>query len=379
MNNHFAAGICLLLVLGACTDSRQGPPAAAIDLTGFLNGGNNDRFAQVITPANLSFPDDHGEHPAYRIEWWYFTGNLATAAGREFGYQFTIFRYALEPSAHDPVQDVSSWRSSQVYMAHAAISDIGTGQMLYDEQIGRGALGLAGVSQAPFRAWLHHWEVSGDPDACLDCFNVNINVRADEFSLNLQLASADAPVLHGGAGFSRKSMSGNNASYYYSLTRLHTSGNLMSGTSVFNVTGDSWFDHEWSSAMLPVDYAGWDWFSMQLSDQSEIMLFRLRHRSDTLQDFYAGTQVNRAGIATSLEAEEIRLVPTTTWQSPVSGTSYPSTWDVTVGKSRFRVSPKIQDQELNTSFRYWEGSVDIMGLTDPLIHGHGYMELTGYE
>ena len=112
------------------------------------------------TPREFVFPADHGSHPEFRTEWWYFTGNLATASGRHFGFELTFFRYALAaPAAR--LESSSAWRTDQIWMAHFAVTDSAGGRFIARERLTREALGLAGATAEPLRVWVKDWSAIG--------------------------------------------------------------------------------------------------------------------------------------------------------------------------------------------------------------------------
>lgn len=381
--------LCTAVMLSACSGPQQQAPRAAMSLAAALSVGDNAAYRQADKVRKFVFPQDHGEHPGFKTEWWYFTGNVKTASGREFGYQFTIFRNAIKPvaavngsavkTAHTP-PFAADWDTSQVYMAHAALSDIANGKFYYDEQFSREALGLAGATASPLKVWLNQWSATGKGKPCRDCFAVELTVPARDFRLQIQLNNTHAMVLQGDRGLSAKGPAPGNASYYYSYTRLQTTGRItLAGTS-YLVTGDSWFDHEWSSSALGPDQEGWDWFGLQLSDRSEIMLYRLRHVYDPDQDYYSGSLIHADGTVETLSARDIKIYTLNSWRSPATGVTYPSAWDIKLPGLLLSVTPKMPNQEVNTSIRYWEGAVAVHGTSaGEKIRGQGYVELTGYR
>jgi predicted secreted hydrolase len=233
--------LCMSWLLSGC--AAPAPPLrASLDAAGSLSGGG-EGFAQVLEPRPFVFPLDHGPHPAYQTEWWYYTGNLE-AEGRRFGFQLTFFRSALTPQ---PTERASAWASNDIYMAHLALSDPVNGQFYAFERFSRGALGLAGASGAPFRVFLEDWSAEGSgPEA------MTMHLRAAEgpIELDLTLVSTKPPALQGERGFSQKGPSAGNASYYYSLTRMATSGTIQIEDARYSVTGLSWMDHEWGTSAL---------------------------------------------------------------------------------------------------------------------------------
>jgi predicted secreted hydrolase len=328
------------------------------------------------------FPRDHGPHNDFQTEWWYYTGNLQTADGRRFGFQLTFFRRALLP----PVQlaeRASDWGGGQVYMAHFAISDIGGGQFFASERLSRGAAGLAGAQGQPYQVWLEDWQVQEAPGqgACKatlppPCM-VYLKAANGPVALALRLLDAKGPVLQGDQGFSRKGAGDGQASYYYSLTRLQANGTVTVNGQEFSVTGSAWMDHEFSTSALQKDQVGWDWFSIQLEDGREMMVFQIRRADGTIDPFSSGAVIEADGRITPLQRQDFSLEVTDTWQSRASGAEYPSGWRLRVAKAGLdlTLSPLMKNQELNVSYAYWEGAVLVGGS----VAGVGYVELTGYS
>ncbi len=368
--------------LALCAAALLAPLAHADDesgqssqLSGLLGSDPVENFPRVTEPRSFSFPADHGPHPDYRNEWWYITGNLDDENGRRFGFELTIFRFAL--SAAVPVAD-SNWRTRQVYIAHFAVTDAASDRFYVAERFSRSALGLAGATAEPFRVWINDWEIAAN--TALAPNRWQLAAADEEFALQLQLTALKPPVLNGVQGLSRKSDEPGNASYYYSITRWDSQGTLRIGDRSFQVSGLSWLDREWSSSALAADQQGWDWFALQLSDGSDLMFYNLRKTDGSQDRNSAGTWVGSSGEASYLRREDLELIVNRTWDSPAGG-SYPASWTLRIpayGLS-LEVRPVIADQELFTTVRYWEGAVDVTGEAGGKpISGRGYVELTGY-
>ncbi len=340
-------------------------------------------FLKVSGPCGLRFPEDHGAHEGYRTEWWYYTGNVRTEAGRLFGFQLTFFRYQLVPTeANEKEPDpVSPWRTNQMYFAHAALSDVEKGRFLYDEKALRGAAGLAGAERTEegIRVWVHPWMARLGPN------HHELQAEAGHFSLHLRLVPQKPLVLHGIEGYSLKGSSPDRASCYYSWTRLEVQGTVRTEDEVLPVTGYAWMDHEYSSEPLEPVLQGWDWFSLQLDDGTELMLFGLRQKDGTWHSASSGTFVEASGTARHVSRDEIVVEVLSTWKSPRSKASYPAAWRLHVPSLALDLSirPNLADQELetqaSTGVTYWEGSVSFDGTRQgKSVRGLGYVELTGY-
>jgi predicted secreted hydrolase len=373
-----AAGIALLALGAALVAVRRpaAPAAYSANVVDFLSDASGQAgFARVTAPRPIVFPADAGPHPAYQTEWWYYTGNLADAAGRRYGFQLTFFRRALVPVA--PPRP-SAWAASQVYLAHFTVTDVPARAFHSAERLARGAAGLAGAQADPFRVWVETWSATA-----LGAVAGRVRLQAADgpVAIDLALDPTKPPALHGDRGFSRKGPQPGNASFYYSYPRLGATGVLSTATGTRPVTGTAWMDHEWSTSALATDQVGWDWFSLQLDDGRELMLFQIRQRDGGIAAESGGSLIGADGRVTPLAHAASTLVVTNHWTSPRTGGVYPAGWRVRVPGSALdlTVTPLTPDQELSTGLRYWEGAVGIAGTADGRpVTGHGYVELTGY-
>ena len=350
--------------------------AAAPAALGRLLGAPAEGFALVMGPRPFEFPADHGPHREYRSEWWYFTGIVKAADGSRYGFQLTFFRYRL---AAVSLERRSEWAAEQVYMAHFAVTDVEAGRFHAFERFSRGALDLAGARASPFRVWLEDWSASGEGGAG----DFAARLRASEAGTGIDLAfgPGEGPILHGDGGYSRKSATPGNASYYYSYPRMPVSGRLWIPRGSFEVRGEGWLDREWSSSALASDQAGWDWFALRLSDDSELMLYQLRRRDGSADPFSYGVLVDSGGGALALAPEDFTIEVTRYWQPVDKRTNYPSGWRLLIPSAALdvEVEPLVEDQEWRQAFRYWEGAVSARGSSGSLpVSGSGYVELTGY-
>jgi predicted secreted hydrolase len=365
--------LLLTLSLSGCVAPGRPEIRASLGAVEAVNADGAEGFARVLAPRPFTFPLDHGPHPEYQTEWWYYTGNLQAADGRHFGFQLTFFRRGLTPA---PAERASTWGAGSIYMAHLALADVQAGRFYAFDRFSRDAAGLAGASGAPFRVFLDDWSAEGSgPEG------MTMRLRAAEADLVLDLTavSRKPPALQGDRGFSQKGVAIGNASYYYSLTRMETSGTVRLGDTTHAVRGWSWMDHEWGTSALEGDAVGWDWFSIQLDDGRELMWAQVRTPTDISYSF--GSLVAPDGGVQPLDPAEVQLVVRDTWRSPRSGAVYPARWELTVSSLdlRLAITPRLADQELPVAVLYWEGSVAVSGTQagQPL-SGSGYVELTGY-
>ena len=349
-----------------------------------LSGKAAAGFARALEPMPLQFPRDHGAHLAYQIEWWYYTGNLQADDGKAFGYQLTFFRFALTPEMPDRT---SYFATNQVYMGHFAITDAAKGEYFCFERRSRGAGGLAGATGDPtYKVWLEDWSATeAEPGVMrLHVASISDLIEAEpQIGLSLNLRQTRPPILHGDRGLSQKGTELGNATYYYSLVGLETTGEITINAKTVTVSGISWMDHEFGTSFLGKGFVGWDWFSLQLEDGTALVLYCLR-RSDQSCDpqTFEGTLVYPDGRQLRVRKTDFTLTYSRQWTSPESGATYPSGWHITFPelKIALQVEPLIPNQEFRASFTYWEGAVQVRGQIDgAAVNGHGYVELTGYE
>ncbi len=373
-------GLLVVIIVGVLATrplwAREAAPPLAASLEALPVAGSIDGFARATQPGTIAFPRDLGPHDDYQTEWWYYTGNLTTADGRPFGFQFTIFRRALTPPGTTGTTSDDGWRSNQVYLAHFTISDIAADAFYPTERFSRGAAGLAGATAVPYRVWLEDWSVEEVAPG-----QVRLHARTDAVALDLLLTQTLPPVLHGDAGLSQKGPEPGNASYYYSIVQQAAAGTVTVGNEAFDVTGRAWKDHEWSTSALSEGAIGWDWLSLQLDDGSALMLFEIRRADSTREAFSAGSFIAPDGTLTPLALGDWTLDVTDTWTSPTSGATYPAGWRIAVPSLGLALTgaPQMADQELNLSTVYWEGAVRFDGTRNGApVSAQGYIEMTGY-
>ena len=364
-------------VIGFALGLAASAAAAQLDVTDFLGTRPAPGYARALAPRPFSFPADHGPHPDFRSEWWYFTGNLAAADSRHFGFQLTFFRFALAPGT---VARESAWATNQAWMAHFTLTDTANGRFHTAERLGRGALGIAGAQVRPFRVWLDDWQaLSSAPQSGL--FPLRLEAGHGPVAIELDLTAAKPLILQGQDGWDRKGPQPGDASYYYSFTRLDAQGRVRIGESRFDVTGSAWMDREWSSNALGGNLAGWDWLSLQLSDGSELMLYRLRRHDGAVDSYSSGALSLPGGAKQALAADEFEFQPRRWWTSPKTRVRYPVAWSLKIPSRELslELEPVLDDQELDLTVRYWEGAVRAKGHSDTgLVTGQGYLELAGY-
>jgi len=371
-----ALAACSALALAAAIAAIGAAPDASAPVLSPRVVLDRDGFEMAVPPYTFQFPYDQAAHSTYRTEWWYYTGHLASGV-RRFGFEMTFFRVGL------PVQGGggSAWRARNVIFRHLALTDETGNTFHFDDRAEREAMDLAGADSTRYLVWLGDDYAGLEPDRATH----RLVGHAPAFALDLKLTPERRPVVHGRDGVSQKSAGEGNASHYYSLTRLTTKGKLVLGGDTLAVDGLSWMDHEFGSDHLRDTHTGWDWFSAQLSDGRDLMLYRLRRVDGKLDTCSSGTIVEPDGRSRMLTADEFETGRIAEWVSPHTGGRYPSGWNVRVPGEQLelRLEPTVADQELLSrsmgGIAYWEGSVRVSGTSNGgRVTGQGYVELTGY-
>jgi predicted secreted hydrolase len=335
------------------------------------------QFRPAAPGYRYEFPRDYFNHPDFQTEWWYYTGNLTAANGRAYGFELTFFRVGVNRDKTPP----SDWAVNDLYMAHLALSDIDGGHFYHRERLNRAGVGIAGVNGDAGRIWNGNWQIQfrgGEQQ---------LDAISDNFSLHFQLASQKPPVIHGVDGVSQKSAGAGRASHYISLTRLAVSGTVDLAGAATAVTGVAWMDHEFFTEQLEENQTGWDWLSVQLDDNTELMLYRIRRSDGSVDPYSSGTYIDASGKATHIALSDFNFAPSgETWTSPSSKATYPIHWKVSVRSLRLSldVATPLKSQEIFSGSpiipSYWEGAVRLTGDRGGVpVKGVGYLELTGYD
>jgi predicted secreted hydrolase len=321
------------------------------------------RYREALPGYLFQFPADFFEHPDFRTEWWYYTGNLTDTKGHRFGFELVFFRHG---ERRGEASNPSVWRVEDASVAHAAVTDIDGGKFHYSERINRAGPGIAGASRAQSAVWNGNWRVDWRGE------KQTLTALTDDFQFELQAAPLKPLVIHGIDGVSQKAEGMGNASHYISFPRLGMKGHLKIGTENHEVSGLAWMDHEWFTNQLDPAERGWDWFSVQLEDKTELMLFDLRRNDGTIDPHSSGTFIDAKGKSSHLTASEFRLQPLSYWGK------YPVKWLIEVPglKLKLECQAALQNQELAANGnKYWEGAVTYSGSQ----RGAGYLEMTGYD
>jgi predicted secreted hydrolase len=325
--------------------------------------GAEFRYREALPGYIYSFPTDHFSHPDFRTEWWYYTGNVADAKGKRFGFELVFFRHGTK---RDDRQNPSVWRVDDIYLAHAALTDIDGKHFYYSERTSRAGPGIAGASLSTAQVWNGNWAAKWKGE------KQDLTALTEDFQFDLRAEPLKPLVIHGNGGVSQKAEGEGHASHYVSFPRLGVSGTVKIGGQDHTVRGLAWMDHEWFTEQLDPSEIGWDWFSVQLEDKTELMLFELRRKDGTIDSHSSGTYVDASGKARHLTSADFTLRPLTYWNK------YPVKWRIDIPALRLGLDCEaaMQNQELKTAgTSYWEGSVTYSGSKK----GVGYLEMTGYD
>ena len=335
------------------------------------------QYKTALPGYRYEFPHDHFNHEDFQTEWWYTTGNLTAADGHPYGFELTFFRQGVDrdPGKNEP------WDVQDLYLAHLALSDLDGGEFYHAERTNRAGPGLAGIDEQQKRIWNGNWEIRWNGE------EETLNVVDEKFSLSFTLHSEKPPVIHGVNGVSQKAAGLGYASHYISFTRLQTKGTIQMAGKSIGVRGTSWMDHEFFTHLMEVEQVGWDWLSVQLEDDTELMLYQFRQKDGSTDPFSSGTYVDAQGKSVHLTAADFRLVPTgETWTSGVTGAKYPVAWRIEIPKLGLNLAAmtRLKSQELAGGSKlvpsYWEGAIAIEGVrSGASVRGVGYLEMTGYD
>jgi predicted secreted hydrolase len=330
------------------------------------------QFQPALPGYEFSFPRDHGSHDEYRTEWWYYTGHLRADDGRTYGFELTFFRVGI---SREPVQ--TRWDLRNLALAHFAITDVAARDFRYYEKLNRASPFTAAAAAGRLDVFNEAWRAVTLPDGAW-----RIAAQSGRDAIDLTLRTRKPPAVHGENGVSVKAEGIGYASHYYSMTRLEVVGTVDGR----RCTGEAWMDHEFGSSALRENQQGWDWFSVQLDNETELMLYVIRRRDGTADTTSSGSLVTADGSVIHLRHDQMRIEATGRWHSSKSGATYPMGWRIAVPQFRvaLTLSPLLQDQELvtreSTRVTYWEGAVRASGsFANVAVSGEGYVEMTGYD
>lgn len=345
---------------------------AAVASAAIAPGG----FRYAAPGWRFEFPRDHGAHEEFQTEWWYYTGHLRSENGRRYGFELTFFRVGVRANA----PRANAWDLRDLALAHFAISDIDGRKFVFHEKVSRMSPFTAAAATGRLDLFNEGWSAVELPDGTW-----RIRAAAGGDALDLVLRAVKPPAVHGMDGVSVKGSEKGAASHYYSMTRLLARGTIRAGGDALRCTGQAWMDHEFSTSILGREQEGWDWFSLQFDDGTELMLYQMRNRDGSIDRASSGSRIDRQGRVELLRSGDYAIEPLGTWRSPQSGGVYPMGWRISVPRMAMtlEVGAEMKDQELvtasSTGVAYWEGAVAARGASrGTAVSAKGYVEMTGY-
>jgi predicted secreted hydrolase len=346
-------------------------------LVGTAHADSSAKTWQQAPPGyTVQLPRDHGNHPAQKIEWWYFTGNLQAKSGEELGYQLTFFRIGVDAAQANP----SPWAVRDLHMVHFAVSDLSGKRYFHAQRLDRPGPGLCGIAADTLHVWHEDWKATLDERG-----GIHLKAQDPKFSLDVKLASpAQPPLLHGENGYSRKGSQPGNASIYYSLTQLATEGSIRLEGKDYQVSGKTWMDHEFGTSFLEPGQRGWDWFALHLDNGADLMLFQLRRDDGKPDENAAGTLRLADGTVHRLTSRDFQLSSSEPWKSSVTDANYPLKWQLKIPQHQLALetTTPLPNQEMTSRGggpSYWEGAIRASGTqAGKAVKASGYLEMTGY-
>lgn len=355
-----------------------------------INSSFASEFRHALPGYQFEFPRDHGSHDEYPTEWWYYTGHLRSVSGRRYGFELTFFRVGVRgsgfgvgsASTNPEPPTPNPWTLHNLALAHFAITDVSARSFRYYEKLNRASPFTAEAAAGRLDVFNEGWRATTLADG-----SWRISAAQAGESIDLVLRSRKPPAIHGEHGVIVKGPGVGHASHYYSMTRLEAQGTIRAkGRKAERCTGLAWMDHEFGSSALRETQQGWDWFSVQLDNETELMLYQIRRRDGTPDVTSSGSLVTDDGRVIPIRHEQMRITALSSWRSPRSHATYPMGWKIEIPalSVSLKLMPLLENQELittsTTQVTYWEGAVDVTGsLGNVGVSGTGYVEMTGYD
>ncbi len=328
---------------------------------------------QTVKPNyQFNFPKDHGSHENFPMEWWYFTGHLNSEDKRTFGFEITVFRVGVD----DFRVSSSPWKSKNIFIVHTALTDDQDKKYYHQEELIRESFDLVKSSPESLNisALNHQIQLIDD--------QLKLSISLPNYQLNLELQAKKPVILQGASGYSAKSKENGSASLYTSFTNLQGSGQLILNQQKLLVSAKTWMDHEVMGKTVNREEAGWDWFAIQLDNNTELMLYYLKDSAGNITNYSKGSFINHFGKKENLELTDYQIEVLDYWKSSETQISYPALWKINVPKFNLNliVKPTLSNQEFTSkdlSVTYWEGRSLVYQSNKKT--GQAYVELVGYK
>lgn len=353
----------------------------------FLEGITDSLYGKAETLrdgtelAPVSLPRDLAAHKNAQTEWWYYTGHGETASGKKFGFELVFFkrRTDLDKFSLVPLRLFGN----PIYFAHFALTDVEDKKFRYaHRKSANGFFDLpASASEEHYHLRLGDWSLREAKGA-----HVLRATIGEGLVFEATLKPSKRVVLNGIAKDGVSFKDEGQASRYFSYTRMEMEGDLIVGDKTEHFNGSAWMDREFGTWTPTDKQKGWDWFSIQLADDTEVMCYQLRDSTGGVSDFSSGTYIGKDGEFEPLGKSDFTIEPTGFWKSPHTNATYPSGWKIKLPKYNLdlTVTPVMENQELDTRgttmIVYWEGACEVRGKANGNdIAGRAYVELVGYD
>lgn len=333
-------------------------------------------YAQPNREMLPALPRDHGVHPAFRTEWWYFTGWFKSPELEQpFGVQITFFRSAPNVDVQNP----STFAPKQLLFAHAAVALPEAGRLKHEQIIRRAGSGGAAFKsnrEQVLSIEMPGWQLQTAQGNAWQC-----TIETPQLAMNLRMEQTQTPWMQGQSGYSQKGPKPEQSSYYITLPHMNSSGTIRVNGKTLAVTGSFWMDHEWSSTVLAPNAQGWDWVGLHGNNGAALMAFQIRDQDATKPVVWTHAALRQAdGTVQTFKRIEFEVLRK--WKSTRTGIEYPVAQRLALDEQTFDLEPLFDDQELDarasTGTLYWEGAVRVKSASaSPW--GQGYLEMTGYD
>lgn len=333
-------------------------------------------YAQPNAQFPPTLPRDHGPHPAFRTEWWYFTGWFKSPElEHPLGLQITFFRSAPNVDVLNP----SAFTPKQLLLAHAAVTLPSEGKLKHAQIIRRAGTGGALFGSHPQQVLtiqMPGWALQTDQGDEWKCA-----IQTPQLAMNLRMEQTQEPWLQGRGGYSQKGPKPEQSSHYITLPHMKCSGTIGLNGKTLPVKGSFWMDHEWSSTVLAPNAQGWDWVGLHGNNGESLMAFQIRDQNTSKPPVWVHATLRQAD-GTVSTFKQVKFEIQRQWKSTRTGIEYPVQQQLVLDKQTFSLEPLFDDQELNalasSGTLYWEGAVRVKN-TDTSPWGQGYLEMTGYD
>ncbi|MFA6990386.1 MAG: lipocalin-like domain-containing protein [Candidatus Gastranaerophilaceae bacterium] len=316
----------------------------------------------------IKFPKDGKEHKQ-AVEWWYFNGHLKDKKGNHYSFMNCLFKINVKKIG---IPFVKATSFNHFYFAHSIVSDIAKKKSYRDI---KNAVVISNDSFSKPLLFIDYIEppnLKGYENSIMEEKKLfYYHVKNENLDLNLR--PNKKPMLEGGKGFN--DLCGMR-SFYYSLTNMKASGEIIIDKEKIKVSGKAWMDHQWTNTVSGHNDR-WNWFSIQLDNNIELMCVEYisGEKSESFADIFYKDEKHE--VIKKLKLNSLKI-----WKSKETNQEYPIEWEIEIPEKdiRFKVKALINDQEMKAGLaRYWEGPTEISGIfKGKQVKGLGFMEIVNH-